>query len=110
MNIYLLSLLKCLFICLGDFFFTESNKSRFCGPFFFPFYIKIQQYQEGIDNTAVNAIMLECAFKDNYTIAGYVNQQEGPWGSWTEWSRCNEDDFLKSYDLQFQGPQVNLSY
>jgi hypothetical protein len=62
---------------------------QFCSPGSYAngFYSKVEAPQHGSDDTALNAIMLDCNTPDGpYT--GTLLPAEGPWGNWGLVERC----------------------
>lgn len=72
--------------------------------------LQIESYQQGLDDTALNAILLKCETLDGPHYAGYIESGEGQWGSWIGEKQCQNVNqtrlFLNAVSLQVEPNQV----
>lgn len=77
--------------------------------------LQIEPHQSGDgDDTALNAIRMTCAYRDNDAFAGTLSPDGSPWGSWSDEVNCiapaGNQYFFKSFDLQVEEYQVGIRH
>ncbi|XP_071166121.1 vitelline membrane outer layer protein 1-like [Mytilus edulis] len=92
----------------------EWHPPHYCaeGAYAVGFNLKIESYQQGLDDTALNAILLKCETLDGPHYAGYIESGEGQWGSWIGEKQCQNVNqtrlFLNAFSLQVEPNQHGL--
>jgi hypothetical protein len=54
----------------------------------------------GSDATALNSLMLKCFNSETASII-YIQSYEGLWGDWSDWINCENDYFMRGYNLGY---------
>ena len=69
--------------------------------------------QHGGDDTELNSVLLRCSGLEDGLFGGDIESGEGPWGSWTGVSKCDNNrthqHFITAFELQVEGDQVGTS-
>ncbi|KAK3596433.1 hypothetical protein CHS0354_033396 [Potamilus streckersoni] len=89
----------------------DWHEPDFCadGTFASGYKMKIEPPQGNGDDTALNAITLQCEDAKKSMYGGQVRSGSGYWGDWSGFSTCKfqtgTQDFLTAFSLQVEPPQ-----
>jgi len=83
---------------------------EFCpdGHYVFGIRLKVEPHSSGIDDTALNAIELECRRLHSTTTTKTIHSSVGPSGGWYGWEKCSSSDGpVVGFQVRFENPSHN---